>query len=210
MSNLSPMFDDDYLKNPDDYVTLYRGREHYWSWELPKTQEDLKGLGMHWTTEPRIAAHFGAGWNDMDNDEPNEKGKTTRTAGGHIITARVHKSGIIERGTPEWHKVAWDHGILGAGYEGNPDDADKFSLDRNIEKEVTVRPGTPLYVTNVTPIREFGLEASPALRDVTGAKRNKPVGKIKGKFQLDTWGTTLTDKKSVEKGGYVKRGPGTA
>jgi len=204
MTSLSPMFDDDYLKNPDDYVTLYRGREHYWSWELPKTQEDLKGLGMHWTTDPRIAAHFGSGWNDMDNDEPNSKGKTTRTAGGHVVTARVHKSGIIERGTPEWNSFAKRHAIAGFG------DEDPTTESSNFEKEVTIRPGTPLYVTNVVPVRELGLEASPALRQVTGAKRNTPVYGIKGKLKGKKWGPTLVDKAAVDKGGYVKKGKGTA
>jgi hypothetical protein len=186
------MFDDDYLKNPDDYVTLYRGREHYFTWQLPKTQEDLKGLGMHWTTDPRVAEHFGAGHNDIDNDEPNEAGQTPLTAGGHVIAARVHKSGIIERGTPEWRSIAKKHAIAGF------DDEDPTTESSNYEKEVTIRPGTPVYVTSVKPVKVFEEQASSSLKEASKGKKKK------------SFGEALVDKKAVEEGGYIKKGRGTA
>ena len=203
MTSLSPMFDDDYLKNPDDYVTLYRGREHYWRWSLPETQRNLNGLGMHWTTDPRIAAHFAAGHNDFDVEPNEETGRHPYTVGGHVITARVHKSGIIEPGTPEWQSIAKKHGIM--DYENDPE----LQGITNTEREVTVRPGTPLYVTNVVPVKEINQVASPELKDALPQTPGNAMYK-KHPFATGGFGPTLVDKAAVAKGGYVKRGRGTA
>ena len=200
----------DYLKNPDDYVTLYRGRPHFWFWRLPKTEADLKGLGMHWTTDLQIAGHFGAGWNDPDygpRDDPEGLGRSSLSAGGHIIVAKVHKSGIIHRDTPEWKSIAQDHAIM-------EDDG---------EKEVTVRPGTPVYVTDVLPVKDFDRVASKSLKqmlpdnfdntvttwDETG---NNPTytHKVRFPFAKPGFGAYMYDQKTIKKGGYIKKGRGTA
>jgi hypothetical protein len=127
----------------EEFVTLYRGRNHYW-WDPLDPKRGLHGLGMHWTANPKIAGHFAVGGNDSDWDEKNEEGHTPMTAGGHIIVAKVPKSGIIEPHTEEWNRLAGDHGIM------TPEDS--------VEEETTVRPGTPVELQRVIPVKGTGFK----------------------------------------------------
>ena len=86
---------------------------------------NLESAGMHWTKNKTAAKHFAV----METTE----GYAGR---GHVIEARVHNSNIIPVGTPEWHRASLAHGIM------HPD-------DNTFEREVTVRPGSPVFVKGV-------------------------------------------------------------
>lgn len=128
--------------NNDDFMTVFRGQSHYWDNKLPEKESDLRGLGIHWTTDPRIAGHFAAGENDPDYEADDEHPKSSLDSGGYVITARVPKSGIIDRRSDEFKEIANNHGIM---YE-------EERPDYNPEKEVTVRPGTPVDVHDITVV----------------------------------------------------------
>lgn len=126
--------------NSSQFIHVYRGRAHFWDWKRPKSEKDLHGLGMHWTTDPKVAAHHGAGWNDPEDDywseESGDPNRTPLRMGGHILEGRVAKEHVIQPHTEEWHKMASQHGIMDPNFSDH-------------EKEVTIRPGAPVEVTGL-------------------------------------------------------------
>lgn len=180
----------DHLTNPNDYVTLHRGIGHnFWNNGLPTSPEHFQGLGEHWTTDYRVAGHFATGDPDAlgGRDNPED--------GGHIITARVHKSGIIERGSSEWHEIAQDKRIEGA-HDDEPSEG--------AEKEVTVRPGTPLHVIRVTPVKDFDEVAPQHLRNALEYPAKNPFVAKDDDF------IPFLVNTEAKRGSYLKKGSGTA
>lgn len=125
----------------DQFITVYRGRSRYWGWESPKTEEDLKGLGMHWTTDLGVARHFASGWNDSDSEPDHRTGKRATELGGHVLYGKVHRQHVVEQNTPEWKRLAKEHAIIG-------DDDGVLG-----EKEVTLRKNAPIEVTGLEEVR---------------------------------------------------------
>jgi len=124
----------------DQFVTVYRGRSRYWGWESPKTEKDLRGLGMHWTSDLGVARHFAGGWNDFDGEPDHKTGKRSHELGGHVLYGRVHKQHIVDRGTPEWEWLSHNHAII-------EDDG------TDTEKEITLRKQAPVEITGLEEVR---------------------------------------------------------
>ena len=80
----------------DQFVTVYRGRTHYDKYKIPKNQESLKGLGMHWTTDINVARHFAGGWNLSDWPSDHRTGKKSTEMGGHVLYGKVDKQNIVK------------------------------------------------------------------------------------------------------------------
>lgn len=123
----------------DQFVTVYRGRPHYNRWPVPKTQDDLKGLGIHWTTELDVARHFAGGWDISDWEPDHRTGKKPTEMGGHVLYGKVHKQHIIEPRTAEWDNLSLEHSIM------EPEDT--------FEKEVTIRERAPVEIVGVEQVR---------------------------------------------------------
>lgn len=123
----------------DQFVTVYRGRTHYDRYKIPKNQESLKGLGMHWTTDIDVARHFAGGWNLSDWPSDHRTGKKATEMGGHVLYGKVNKEHVIKPNTPEWNRIATQHSVM------EPED--------NHEKEQTLREGAPIQITGVERVR---------------------------------------------------------
>lgn len=117
----------------DQFLTVYRGRSHFWDWKEPQTEEDLKGLGMHWTTDLNIARHYASGLNDPEYVD-EETGKSAPEMGGHVLYGRVDRKHVVQPYTDEWNILSEHHAIL------EPDSGDK---------EVTLRENAPVQVTGL-------------------------------------------------------------
>jgi len=151
--------------NNNQFVNVYRGRAHFWDWQRPKQDQGLHGLGMHWTTDPKVAEHHGAGWNDPEDDfwrGERSHGRSPLDMGGHVLEGRVAAEHIVQPHTDEWHQLAGEHGIMESGSE----------------KEVTIRPGAPVEVIGLYKVRADRRKANAPSK--FGPTKTRRVSSFKG------------------------------
>jgi len=113
------------------------------------THTGATGLGMHWSTNKPIAQRFALGEPHFPSDF------------GTVIHGVVNKEHTLQPDNPEYEAVASKYGIL----TDNP----------AAEREVTVRPGSPVSITGKTPVKRRG----PKDGDRTRERRYNPPREAK-------------------------------
>jgi hypothetical protein len=112
-----------------DHIAVWRGLDLTHPDELHP-----KELGIHWSTDQRIAERFAA-----DEDYANEQGVEPS---GVLLHGYVHKDNVVKPYTDEWDELAGRHDIL--------------PPEESHEEEATVRAGSPVHVYKVEHVTPDG------------------------------------------------------
>ena len=107
---------------------------------------DAHQMGPHWTTDYGVARTF-AGWDSG--------------VGGTVVGALVHKRHIIPEGTPEHDDAKYKWAVSGSDEAWG-----------SWEKEHTVRPGSPIHVTEIKHVPEEGGSTTIERKDI-------PLGRLR-------------------------------
>ena len=114
--NLGPQF--------KDHIQVYRGLR-----DVAPEGVQTDALGMHWSTNPKVAESFADDVSDSSNP-------------GTVVAALVHPNDVLRPGHPEYPEAE----SAGCAGEGSPED------------ELPIRKGAPMFLTSMQGRWEDKLE----------------------------------------------------
>jgi hypothetical protein len=112
-----------------DHVKVYRGLN-----EVAPHEVDYDKLGSHWSHDPEVAYNFAKGQPLGYPDEFDDDGEIT----GTVLAGLVHRDHIIDPDSDEFDGWRDIEAVQG------PD---------SHEQEATVRPGSPVHLTEFSHVR---------------------------------------------------------
>ena len=141
----------------NQWIRLYRG--------LAGVADDniqTNRLGVHWTPDYETAKQ----WTDPEkygHSAPGDFGDGTwrgiydENSPGTIVSALIHKRHIIPENSPEWEDVT-------------SQSAHGYSLGFEKEKELTIRPKSPVHITSIQKFNPDGTLAETTDYPITALR----------------------------------------